>query len=70
MKQPTSNIHRRGFASMSAEKRSEIASMGGKAAHAKGTARTFAPGAEARKAGAKGGNATAANRRAKSRGKQ
>lgn len=57
----TSNVHKRGFGSMSPQRRAEIASMGGKAAHAKGTARTFTT-AEARKAGAKGGKATAANR--------
>ncbi len=45
---------RRGFAAMSAEKQKEIASLGGKAAHAKGTAHEFSP-EEARAAGQKGG---------------
>ncbi|MFA7243790.1 MAG: KGG domain-containing protein [Patescibacteria group bacterium] len=47
-------IKRRGFASMSLEKRKKIASMGGKASHAKGTAHEFTP-EEARIAGRKGG---------------
>lgn len=46
----------RGFASMSAEKQRAIASKGGKAAHAKGTAHEFTP-EEARAAGRKGGQA-------------
>ncbi len=45
---------RRGFAAMSPEKQREIASLGGKAAHAKGTAHEFSP-EEARTAGRKGG---------------
>lgn len=45
---------RRGFASMSAEKQREIASKGGRAAHAKGTAHEWSSG-EARDAGRKGG---------------
>ncbi len=45
---------RRGFASMSAEKQREIASKGGQAAHAKGTAHEWSSG-EARDAGRKGG---------------
>jgi len=44
----------RGFASMDAAKRREIASKGGKAAHAKGTAHEWTPD-EAREAGRKGG---------------
>lgn len=44
----------RGFASMSIEKRREIASKGGKAAHAKGTAHQWTP-EEAVVAGKKGG---------------
>lgn len=47
---------RRGFAAMSAEKQRTIASLGGKAAHAKGTAHEFSP-EEAREAGRKGGQA-------------
>lgn len=45
---------RRGFAAMSSEKQRAIASLGGKAAHAKGTAHEFSP-EEAREAGRKGG---------------
>jgi general stress protein YciG len=41
---------------MSPEKQKEIASLGGKAAHAKGTAHEFSP-EEAREAGRKGGQA-------------
>lgn len=44
----------RGFASMSPEKQREIASQGGKAAHAKGRAHEFTP-EEAREAGRRGG---------------
>src|SRR5262249_54790507 len=47
---------KRGFAGMSSEKQREIASKGGKAAHAKGTAHHFTP-EEAREAGRKGGQA-------------
>src|SRR5207253_7533596 len=46
----------RGFAAMDAAKQREIASKGGKAAHAKGTAHEFTP-EEARAAGRKGGQA-------------
>lgn len=52
---------RRGFASMSPAMRAEIASKGGKAAHAKGTAHTWTP-EEAKEAGRKGGKVRAANR--------
>ncbi len=52
---------RRGFASMDSEKQRSIASKGGKAAHAKGTAHKFTPD-EAREAGRKGGEAGAASR--------
>ena len=48
---------RKGFASMTPEQRSAIASMGGKAAHAMGKAHKFTP-AEARLAGIKGGKTT------------
>ena len=47
---------KRGFASMDREKQKMIASKGGKAAHAKGTAHEFTP-EEARAAGRKGGQA-------------
>jgi general stress protein YciG len=46
--------HRRGFASLSKERRREIARMGGKAAHEQGTAHEWTS-AEARTAGRKGG---------------
>lgn len=49
-------VDRRGFASMNPEKQREIASKGGHAAHAKGTAHEFSS-EEAREAGRKGGHA-------------
>ena len=52
---------RRGFASMSAEKQREIASKGGRAAHAKGTAHEWSA-EEARRAGRKGGQASRGGR--------
>lgn len=52
---------RRGFASMDESKRRQIASKGGKAAHAKGTAHEFTSD-EARRAGREGGRARARNR--------
>lgn len=51
----------RGFASMTPEKQKEIASKGGRAAHAKGTAHEFSS-EEARNAGRKGGQAVSRNR--------
>ena len=48
------NTSRRGFASMDPSKQREIASKGGHAAHAKGTAHEFTS-EEAREAGRKGG---------------
>lgn len=51
----------RGFASMDREKQREIASKGGRAAHAKGTAHEFNSN-EARDAGRKGGVAVSRNR--------
>jgi len=47
--------HGRGFASMSLDKKREIASKGGKAAHALGTAHKWTS-AEAQLAGRKGGS--------------
>lgn len=47
---------RRGFASMDPERQRQIASEGGKAAHASGNAHQF-NAAEAREAGRKGGRA-------------
>jgi uncharacterized protein len=52
----------RGFASMDEERQREIASMGGRAAHQKGTAHEFTP-QEAREAGRKGGEAVSRDRR-------
>lgn len=52
--EPARRKSRRGFASMSAEKQRAIASMGGKAAHERGTAHEFTSD-EAREAGRLGG---------------
>ena len=52
----------RGFASMDRQKQREIASKGGKAAHAKGTAHEWTS-EEAREAGRKGGMASHRRRR-------
>jgi uncharacterized protein len=52
------NTSARGFASMDPQKQREIASRGGRAAHAKGTAHEFTP-EEAREAGRKGGQSRA-----------
>jgi general stress protein YciG len=52
---------RRGFASMSPDKQREIASKGGRAAHAKGTAHEWSSD-EAREAGRKGGMASRGGR--------
>lgn len=51
----------RGFAAMDRDKQREIASMGGRAAHEKGTAHEFTP-EEAREAGRKGGEAVSRDR--------
>ncbi|MDB5322741.1 MAG: hypothetical protein JWN40_4372 [Phycisphaerales bacterium] len=56
-----SNTSRRGFASMDPDKQRQIASKGGKAAHAKGTAHEFTP-EEAREAGRRGGMVVSQNR--------
>src|SRR3954449_8695465 len=55
------NTSKRGFASMDASKQREIASKGGRAAHAKGTAHEFTSD-EARVAGRKGGEAGSRDR--------
>jgi hypothetical protein len=62
MKKNMPNISRRGFASMDPKRQKRIASMGGRAAHAKGTAHEFTS-EEARIAGRKGGKASHAGRR-------
>jgi general stress protein YciG len=51
----------RGFAAMDRDKQREIASMGGRAAHEKGTAHEFTS-EEAREAGRKGGEAVSQDR--------
>src|SRR5436309_255404 len=51
----------RGFASMDEGTQREIASMGGRAAHERGTAHEFTPD-EARDAGRKGGEVVSRNR--------
>ncbi len=54
---------KRGFAAISPERQREIARLGGKAAHAKGTAHEFTP-EQAREAGRKGGIAAQKARQA------
>ncbi len=56
-----SGTSKRGFASMDAQRQKQIASKGGRAAHAKGTAHEFTTD-EARQAGRKGGEAVSRNR--------
>jgi uncharacterized protein len=58
---PMANTSKRGFASMDRSKQREIASKGGRAAHAKGTAHEFTSD-EARVAGRKGGEAVSRDR--------
>src|SRR2546430_8759632 len=58
---PMANTSKRGFASMDPSKQREIASKGGRAAHAKGTAHEFTSD-EARVAGRKGGEAVSRDR--------
>src|SRR5437588_13026894 len=55
------NTSKRGFASMDPTKQREIASKGGRAAHAKGTAHEFTSD-KARVAGRKGGEAVSRDR--------
>jgi general stress protein YciG len=57
----SSGTSRRGFASMDEERQRAIASEGGRAAHARGTAHEFTS-EEAREAGRKGGEAVSQNR--------
>ena len=64
----TSRIHLRGFASLTQERRTEIAKQGGLAAHAKGTAHQWTS-KEARLAGRKGGQVSGATRRLKAQAK-
>jgi general stress protein YciG len=58
---PTARTSNRGFAAMEMSKQREIASKGGKAAHAQGTAHEFTAD-EARDAGRKGGQAVSRDR--------
>ena len=58
MKEEESRISRRGFASMDRSRQREIASKGGRAAHARGTAHQWSAD-EAREAGRRGGLARA-----------
>ena len=58
---PARTRSNRGFASMDRERQREIASLGGRAAHQRGTAHEF-DSAEAREAGRKGGEAVSQNR--------
>lgn len=52
----------RGFAAMDEHRRREVASLGGRIAHARGRAHRFTP-EEARKAGQKGGSQISRNRK-------
>ncbi len=61
MNNPAIQRRARGFARMDANKQREIASRGGRAAHAHGTAHKFST-EEARAAGRKGGEAISGNR--------
>jgi general stress protein YciG len=57
----TEGKQKRGFGVMSLEQRRAIASLGGKAAHAKGTAHEFTP-EEAKAAGKRGGETVSEDR--------
>src|SRR5256885_17230475 len=61
MADSSTSTSKRGFASMDPQRKKEIASKGGRAAHEKGTAHEFSP-EEARNAGRKGGEAVSRNR--------
>lgn len=61
MTEETKKKSKRGFASMTKEKRQEIAAMGGRKAHALGVAHEFGP-KEGREAGAVGGRAVSKDR--------
>ena len=65
----TGSSSNRGFAAMDENKKREIASMGGKAAHASGHAHEFTP-EEAREAGRKGGEASHGGKGMRSGGNQ
>ena len=59
-RKPSNNLSRRGFAALDAEQRRRIASMGGRAAHEKGTAHEFTS-EEAAAAGRKRGQGAKKN---------
>jgi hypothetical protein len=61
MTEKSSRAAKRGFASMNKQKRSEVARLGGCAAHKRGTAHQFSS-EEASKAGRKGGTSVSNNR--------
>lgn len=67
--QNTGSTSHRGFAAMDEERQREIASMGGKAAHASGHAHEFTS-EEAREAGRKGGEASHGGHSARASGNQ
>lgn len=56
------DVSLRGFAAMDERRRREVASLGGRTAHARGRAHRFTP-EEARKAGQKGGSRISNNRK-------
>lgn len=58
---------KRGFALLTPEQRADVSSMGGRAAHAAGSAHQFNP-AEARIAGSKGGKVSHERRKAAKQG--
>lgn len=62
---PAKTTSKRGFASMDPQRQREVASLGGKAAHASGRAHEFNT-AEAREAGRKGGRAGRRNAQSQS----
>src|SRR5258705_8877815 len=61
MADSSTSTSKRGFASMDPQRKREIASKGGRAAHEKGTAHEFSAD-EARDAGRKGGETVSRNR--------
>ena len=67
VRRPSGGSSHRGFAAMNEEKQREIASMGGKAAHASGHAHEFTS-EEAREAGRKGGEASHGGQAARANG--
>lgn len=62
MSEHDKDVSLRGFAAMDEQRRREVASLGGRTAHARGRAHRFTP-EEARKAGQKGGSRISSNRK-------